>query len=170
MTRRFEVTIRDGPARIGRLRIDGTVETPAILSGGEIRSTGPIWNFPTVEDALKEGFELSKKTGKIFIGPHVAAPLHTEPPFEVAHIPTDGPSGAVVHPLARDRPPASDVYIIGAAGSLRNPRELLAAVIDIREKTPSDSALYAPALATPSNLALLTYLGVDLVEDRKSVV
>jgi archaeosine synthase len=170
MTRRFEVTIRDGPARIGRLRIDGTVETPAILSGGQIRSTGPIWNFPTVEDALKEGFELSKKVGKVFIGPHVAAPLHTEPPFQVAHIPTDGPSGAVVHPLARDRPPACDVYIIGAAGSLRNPRELLAAVIDIRKKTPSDSALYAPALATPSNLALLTYLGVDLVDETRVTV
>lgn len=170
MTRRFEVTNRDGPARAGRLRIDGTVETPAVISGDQIRSAGPIWNFPTIEEALEEGFELSKETGKIFIGPHVAVPLHTDPPFAIPSIPTDGPSGAIVHPLDRDRPPTSDVYVIGAAGSLRNPRELLAAIIKIRDETPPDSALYAPALATPANLALLIYLGVDLVDGTRVVV
>ena len=167
MTRRFEVTVRDGPARAGRLRIEGTVETPAVISGDQIRSTGPIWNFPSIGEALEEGRELSKKTGKIFIGPHVPVPLHTEPPFAIPSIPTDGPCGVVVHPLARDLPPASDVYVIGAAGSLRNPRDLVAAVIGIRERIPPDSALYAPALATPANLALLIYLGIDLVDGTR---
>ena len=170
MTRRFEVTIRDGPARAGRLRIEGTVETPAVISGDQIRSTGPIWNFPSIGEALEEGRELSKKTGKIFIGPHVPVPLHTEPPFAIPSIPTDGPCGVVVHPLARDLPPAADVYVIGAAGSLRNPRDLVAAVIGIRERIPPDSALYAPALATPANLALLIYLGVDLVDETRVAV
>jgi archaeosine synthase len=170
MTRYFEVTNRDGPARIGRLRLDETIETPAIISRDKIESAGPIWAFPSIDEALKTGTMLSGKTDKIFIGPHVAIPLHTEPPFAIPTIPTDGPSGVVVHPLTRERPPASDVYVVGAAGSLRNPRELVGAITKIRDETPPDSALYAPALATPANLALLIYLGVDLVDGTRAVV
>ncbi len=170
MTRFFEVTDRDGPARIGRLRLREAIETPAIISRNLIEYAGPIWAFPSVEEAQKAGAELSGGTEKIFIGPAVAVPLHTEPPFTIPKIPTAGPSGFVVHPLAEERPPASDVYVVGAAGSLRNPRELLAAILKIRKMTPPDSALYAPALATPANLALLTYLGVDLVDGTRVVV
>jgi archaeosine synthase len=171
MTRRcFEVTNRDGPARLGRLRLEETIETPAIISKDEIESAGPIWAFSSIEEALETGASLSEKTGKIFIGPHVAVPLHTEPPFAIPMIPTDGPSGVVVHPLKKDKPPASDVYVIGAAGSLRNPRELVGAITKIRNEIPPDSALYAPALATSANLALLIYLGVDLVDGTRAVV
>lgn len=174
MTRHFEVTDRDGPARIGRLRLDETVETPTTLSGDRIQSVGPIWAFPSIEEAIEAGLAAasapSRDPGKVFIGPHVPVPLHTEPPLTVPPILTDGPSGVVVHPLAGERPPASDVYVIGAAGSLRNPRELVAAIVKIRDMTPPDSALYAPALATPSNLALLIYLGVDLVDGARVVV
>lgn len=170
MTRFFEVTDRDGPARIGRLRLRDTIETPAIISKDLIESAGPIWAFSSVEEAQKAGAKLSEVTEKIFIGPHVAVPLHTEPPFSLPAIPAAGPSGFVVHPLSGVKPPASDVYVIGAAGSLRNPRELVAAIIKIRNMTPPDSALYAPALATPANLALLSYLGVDLVDSARVVV
>ncbi|MGC9515492.1 archaeosine synthase subunit alpha [Methanocrinis sp.] len=167
MTRFFEVTGRDGPARIGRLRLKETVETPAIISKDAIVSVGPIWAFSSIEEALKASASLSEEGGRIFIGPHVAVPLSIEPPFTVPLIPTDGPSGIVVHPLAEGRPPASDICVIEAAGSLRNPRELVGAITKIRGETPPDSALYAPALATPSNLALLIYLGVDLVDGAR---
>ncbi len=170
MTRFFEVTDRDGPARIGRLRLDETIETPAIIFRDLIDYAGPIWDFPSIDEALEAGAEISEKTGKIFIGPYAAVPLHTEPPFAIPMIPAQGPSGVVVHPLTRERPPASDVYVVGAAGSLRNPRELVGAITKIRKMTPPDSALYAPALATPANLALLIYLGVDLVDGTRVVV
>ncbi|HPJ29802.1 MAG TPA: archaeosine synthase subunit alpha [Methanothrix sp.] len=170
MTRHFEVTARDGPARIGRLRLDEPLETPAIISREAIRSAGPIWAFSSLDQARKAGAMAAEETGRIFIGPSVAVPLHTEPPFAIPWIPSKGPSGTVFHPLAKEAPPASDVYVIGAAGSLRNPRELVAAVVRIRNETPPDSALYAPALATPSNLALLVYLGVDLVDGTRVVV
>ncbi|HPE63700.1 MAG TPA: archaeosine synthase subunit alpha [Methanothrix sp.] len=171
MTRHFEVTARDGPARIGRLRLAEPIETPAIISGEMIRSAGPIWAFSSADEALLRAGEMaSEDTSKIFIGPYVAVPLHTEPPFAIPWVPSNGPSGFVVHPLAKEAPPASDVYVIGAAGSLRNPRELVAFVTRIRDETPPDSALYAPALATPANLALLVYLGVDLVDGTRAVV
>ncbi|KQC16387.1 MAG: archaeosine synthase subunit alpha [Methanothrix sp.] len=170
MTRFFEVTNRDGPARLGRLRLDDAIETPAIITKDEIAFAGPIWGFSSIEDALKAGESLSGKTDKIVIGPHVAVPFHIEPPFSVPATPTDGPSGFVVHPLLRKVPPASDVRVVGAAGSLHNPRELVAAILKIRRMKPPDSALYTPALATPANLALLIYLGVDLVDGTRVVV
>ncbi len=167
MTRFFEVTGRDGPARIGRLRLKEIVETPTIISKDAIGSVGPVWAFKSIEEALEAGVSLSSEDGRLFIGPHVAVPLSIEPPFTVPLIPTDGPSGVVVHPLVGGEPPASDVYVVGAAGSLRNPRELVGAITKIRGETSPDSALYAPALATPSNLALLIYLGVDLVDGAR---
>jgi archaeosine synthase len=170
MTRFFEVTDRDGPARIGRLRLRDAIETPAIISGDLIDYAGPIWAFPSIDEAQNAGAKLSEKAGKIFIGPTVAVPLHTAPPFTIPTITTDGTSGFVVHPLSEDRPPASDVYVVGASGTLRNPRELVAAITKIRNMTLPDSALYAPALATPANLALLIYLGVDLVDGTRVVV
>ena len=170
MTRHFEVKDRDGPARMGRLRLAAPVETPAIISRDLIQSVGPIWAFPSIEEAVSAGSAYSEEGGRIFIGPHAPFSLHTEPTLAVPPIPRGGPSGVVVHPLAMDRPPAADVYVLGAAGSLRNPRELVASIVKIREMTPPDSALYAPALATPANLALLVYLGVDLVDGARIVV
>lgn len=170
MTRYFDVKDRDGPARTGLLRLEVQVETPGILSRDQIQSVGPIWAFPSIEEAVLAGSESPREEGRIFIGPHVAVPLHTEPPLAVPPVPRDGPSGVVVHPLARDPPQAADVYVIGGAGSLRNPRELVAAIVKIREMTPPDSALYAPALATPANLALLIYLGIDLVDGTRVFV
>ena len=41
----------------------------------------------------------------------------------------------------------------------------MAAVVGLRNRTPPDTALYAPALATPANLAFLVYMGIDLLID-----
>ena len=40
-------------------------------------------------------------------------------------------------------------------------------MVGVRNRTPPDTALYAPALATPANLAALIYLGIDLVDSIK---
>ncbi len=169
MTRYFEVIGRDGPARRGRLRLERTINTPALISNDRIVSAGSLWGFGSVEEAL-EAADGHIDKDKLFIPPHVSVPLHVEPPVDLPHIETDGPCGLVVHPFFLDEPYPADVYIMGAAGSLRNPRELLKAVLEVKEKTPPDSALYAPALATPANLALLVYLGVDLVDSTRVVV
>ncbi len=169
MTRYFEVIGRDGPARRGRLLLERTINTPALISNDRIVSAGSLWSFGSVEEAL-EAADGTIDKDKLFIPPHVSVPLHVEPPVDLPQIETNGPCGLVVHPFFLDEPYPADVYIMGAAGSLRNPRELLKAVLEVKEKTPPDSALYAPALATPANLALLVYLGVDLVDSTRVVV
>ena len=47
--------------------------------------------------------------------------------------------------------------------------DLVKAIIGVRDKTAPDSALYAPALATPANLALLVYLGIDLIDGTRMI-
>ncbi|MHC1565368.1 MAG: archaeosine synthase subunit alpha [Candidatus Syntropharchaeales archaeon] len=62
--------------------------------------------------------------------------------------------------------PPEDVHILKAAKLLDNDsRKLISTITKIRDKIPPDTALYTPALARPENLALLIYLGVDLVDD-----
>jgi len=170
MTRYFEVLKRDGPARIGRLTLGKILETPCLISEKELVSAGSVWEFGSTKEAIEKAKTLSGEIGKLLIGPYVSAPLHAEPPISISQVPTDGPSGVVIHPLSHEKPPKADVYILGAAGSLRNPRELVRTILKVKNEIPPDTALYAPALATPANLALLIYLGADLVDATRVVV
>lgn len=59
----------------------------------------------------------------------------------------------------------ADIIIL--AGALRfedDPRGLSRALIKIKESTNPDTALYAPTLATPQNISMLIYAGVDIVD------
>jgi archaeosine synthase len=59
----------------------------------------------------------------------------------------------------------ADIVVIAAAGRFRdNPRGLAEALLRTRKCANPDSALYVPALATPQNLSMLVYAGVDLVD------
>ncbi|VVB72869.1 Archaeosine synthase [uncultured archaeon] len=81
----------------------------------------------------------------------------------------DGPKGVVISPFLKERPEKADVYVLAKAGTLKNPRDLVASVIAARNLTQADTALFAPALASPANLALLVYLGVDLLDTTRVV-
>lgn len=59
----------------------------------------------------------------------------------------------------------ADIVVLAAAVRFRdNPRGLTEALLRARKCANPDSALYVPALATPKNLSLLVYAGVDLVD------
>lgn len=168
MTRYFEVLRRDGPARVGRLLLERTVSTPDFLAPEDYTSAGSIFSYGSVEEALAAG-EALKGQQKLTILPYVPVALHYPAIMALPDMETDGPKGVVLHPLSEERPEEADVYVMGSAGALKNPRDLVKAVIGCKNRTRSDSALYAPALATPANLALLIYLGIDLV-DRTRVI
>lgn len=179
MTRHFEVIKRYGPARLGKLVFDETLNTPCLIPKERIVSAGPLWGFSSLEEALENADDLSE-TEKLFIGPHVSTSLHAEPPVTMPWHPREGssgektprygPIGAVIHPLSEEKLPEADVYVLAAAGSLQNPRELVRVILKVKNEIPPDSALYVPALATPSNLALLVYMGVDLFDSTKVLV
>lgn len=161
MTRYFEVMKRDGPARLGKLMLDSPVSTPAIISERDYSFAGSAFDIGSLEEVAAA---YSEKTKKLTILPYVPSALHVEPPFDLADHNVEGPKGIVLHPYYIGKPKKADVYVMGGAGSLRRPKDLINAAVSVRNEIPADTALYAPALATPANLALLIYLGIDLID------
>ncbi len=126
MTRRFEVTLRDGAARLGKLR----------------------WNER-----------------------ELMTPYIVETKEELTHLKKAATNGGLDVEVVSDindvdsRTVTADVVILGAALRFeRDPRGLSQALMRVRESINPDAALYAPALATPANLSMLIYAGVDLVD------
>jgi archaeosine synthase len=179
MTKYFEVTDRDCAARIGRLMLDQRIRTPAILNSellrkhqGSIIDCGCVWG--------RDGSpERSADPGKLLILPHRSLPPHAPleivnrppPPFSPQIACHDGAVGEVIHPAQADIPGGRDLYVIGAAALFENQaRALVDAVMRLKNNTLPDTAVYAPALATPENLAVLIYLGIDLVDDTACTI
>jgi archaeosine synthase len=168
MTKYFEVLRRDGPARTGKLLSERQISTPALITKDDYVSAGSVYSYASLQDAINAA-EALKGQKKLAILPYVPAALRSEPALELPPLELTGPKGVMVHPFSAKKPENADVYVLGNAGSLKNPRDLVAAVVGAREMTPPDTALYAPALATPANLALLVYLGIDLLDTTRVV-
>ena len=171
MTKYFEVLRRDGPARMGRLLLNRKISTPAVITPDDYMSAGSVYSYDSLDEAIaaQESLKEMKDQKKLAILPYVPAALRSEPALELPAMDLDGPEGVLVHPFSEKTPQDADVYLTSNAGSLKNPRDLVKAIISAREKTAPDSALYAPALATPANLALLVYLGIDLIDGTRMI-
>ncbi len=171
MTKIFEITHRDGAARIGKLVLERDISTPAIIQihkkNSPLIDSGSLW---------KKTAPPEPGTNKIVILPHKSLPLNTREEIikeiqeEVQPVSGWAHTGKVIHPFSQEYP-ASDLYVLGAAKQLENrARELVDSIIRLRENTRADSLLYAPALATPENLSMLVYLGVDIVDETLLII
>ena len=168
MTKYFEVLRRDGPARMGKLLLERSISSPGFITSDDYVTAGSVYSYASVDEAILAQECLGSQK-KLAILPYVPAALHSEPALELPAIEMDGPKGVLVHPFSEKKPENADVYLLGNAGTIKNPRDLVKAVINVRDATPPDTALYAPALATPANLALLVYLGLDLLDRTRMV-
>jgi archaeosine synthase len=172
MTKYFEVTRRDAAARLGKLLLKKQYPTPLILSKNKeipIIYAGSLWSRDTLSPD-------DVKPDTLVILPDKSMPLHARHEKVKEIIASckhaiqvwdnwNGPVGRIVHPACPDISRA-DLYGIGAAKQLENnPRMLAKTVVHIKNNTLPDTALYAPALATPENLSMLIYLGIDIVDD-----
>ena len=162
MTRFFEVTARDGAARLGRLLVRGGVTTPYLFCPGQgddlIVNGGNAWvrsPVPGRPDAFT-------------VPPYIGLPPRVPPEvvglYPPPEVKGDTPSGVVINP---DRTvEGADLYVLAGARSIEgDARAVLDSIIRVRESTKPDTALYLPALATPENVSLLVYLGADIVDD-----
>ncbi len=168
MTKYFEVVRRDGPARMGKLLTEPQISTPALITKDDYVSAGSVYSYASLQDAINAA-EAFRDQKKLAILPYVPAALRSEPALELPPLELAGPKGVMVHPFSAKEPEKADVYVLGNAGALKNPRDLVAAIVSVREKIAPDTALYAPALATPANLALLVYLGIDILDGTRVV-
>lgn len=63
------------------------------------------------------------------------------------------------------------IYVLKYAYQLfRKPNDFLYEIIKIREKIGYEKILYLPAISDPSNLSLLTYLGIDLFDSTNAII
>lgn len=165
MTDHFEVLERDGPARLGDLRLSEPVTTPALVDDVLIDG-GSLW--PQDRSVPEPAAD------HLTVLPHRGMPAGTREVVQEAFTPSvpavDGPTAAVVSPetaTAHD----VDAYVISGIGAHRgDARRLIEAIVTVRRAVPPDTAVYAPAIATPATVGLLAYAGVDLVDRDRAVL
>ncbi len=173
MSKIFEITHRDCAARLGKLTLDRELSTPAIIQIHEkdspIIDSGSMWQNAGIPEGISK---------KIIIAPHKSLPLHTEEDiidqmqesFDTGALlsqikASSGYTGIVIHPF-HQKPIEANLYVLGAAKQLENhARDFVNSIIRLKETTRADSLLYTPALATPENLSMLVYMGVDIVDE-----
>ena len=173
MTTYFEVVKRDGPARIGKLRLKDEIKTPHVINCESLDEKGPIvamgslLNYKSKEEILNF-VKKNKSPKKLIILPYTPFLARKEKEI-ICDLPDKFPKGIVINmPLDLDKEKSNlfDLYVLACSNQLKtNPRALVSSIIEIRNKIPPDAALYLPSFATPKNLAILVYLGVDVFDD-----
>ncbi len=178
MSKIFEITHRDGAARLGKLSMDREISTPAIIriheKDSSIIDSGSLWQNAVKPECVSK---------KIVIAPHKSLPLHTEEEIieqmqesfdtgaALSQIKANSCyTGIVIHPF-HQKSAEADLYVLGAAKQLENhARDFVNSIIRFKENMRADSLLYAPALGTPDNLSMLVYMGVDIVDETFPII
>ena len=166
MTEYFEVRHRDGAARVGELALSDPIRTPGLV-GDALADAGSLW---AADRSVPEG-----SADALTVLPHRAFPPGTpsgvQEAFDVPAPEIDGPSAAVVS-RATVGERGTDAYVLsGASELIGHARAFVETLIAVRAAIPDDAALYLPGVATPGNVGLLAYAGVDLVDaDRATLL
>ncbi|QLC49007.1 DUF5591 domain-containing protein [Methanolobus zinderi] len=183
MTRYFEVLQRDGAARIGKLIFGETAQTPYIIDTRTLSSedslitdAGSVWGSGSFEEAERNFKKIREavKDNSLVILPHQSYP--PEVPEEIKDSATcrydpdsEGPTGEIYRPGCSSD--ARDMYILEGAGCFENnARQFFNELIEMKKGIAADTAVYTPNICLPENLAMLIYLGVDIVDNTKALV
>ena len=159
MTDYFEVHERDGAARLGEVRLTDPVTTPA-LADPFLVDAGSLW---TTDRDVPDG------DGSVLtVLPHRSFPAGTRAEvresFRVDHPDLDAPTAAVVD-SGSARHVGADAYVLSdASGFVGHAEAFHEAILAVKRNVPADTALLLSGVATPRNVALLAYAGVDLVD------
>jgi archaeosine synthase len=140
---KFDIRKRDGLARTGIFwNDDVSVRLPMAL---EVESLFPDLNH-------REGTNL---------------PLCAPPAMAEQYPPVNRGQPISIHPgLENSAQSGECVMVENWHTALTNPRKYVDWLIGLKEKTPVDTAWYAPASALPSNVHLLCYSGFELFDFR----
>ena len=84
---------------MGKLSLEQTIQTPAIISKDDYLCRGSVFCFGSTEEAVKST-PTTYGDKKLVILPYVPSALHVEPLLELPDQGLDGPKGIVVHPFS----------------------------------------------------------------------
>lgn len=138
---RFNIRKRDGLARTGLFDTGtGTVKLPGAADTEEL--------FPALRERSLTNMPL-------------AAPATLVQQYP----PADGGQPITIHPRRENTAESGDcVMAAGWHTAYANPRMYVEWLMALKEKTPVDTAWYAPAAAVPATVAILCYSGFDLFD------
>jgi archaeosine synthase len=165
VTEYFEIHERDSAARLGELRLDEPVDTPGLVDG-VLEDAGSEWT-PGERDPTGDDSALTVLPHRALPG---GTPEEVQEAFSLDYPDVDFPSAAVVSSETAG-PQGTDAYVLSNAQQLAgHAQAFVEGIVDVRESIPADTALYLPGVATPGNVAVLAYAGVDLFDTDRAVV
>jgi archaeosine synthase len=139
---RFNIRKRDGLARTGIFETDKKVSLK-LPAAADIEAL-----FPDLAGMANTNLPLS-------------APIALVKHFP----PQEGKLPVIIHPQLDSTAASGDcVMPMGWQTAFANPRTYVDWLVQLKEKTPVDTAWYAPAAALPSTIAILCYSGFDLFD------
>ena len=140
---RFNIRKRDGLARTGMFQVnDSAPDLPVAL---EVETLFPDLN-------TREGTNM---------------PLCAPPALVKQYPPINEGPPVTIHPHLDNHARSGDcVMVADWHTAFLNPRNYVDWLITLKEKTPVDTAWYAPASALPSTMHILCYSGFDLFDFR----
>lgn len=139
---RFNIRKRDGLARTGTFETDMKIslKLPAAADTSAL--------FPDLGCMANANLPLSAP---------VALVKH--------YPPKAGMQPVIIHPQLDSTAASGDcVMAMGWHTAFANPRNYVDWLVQLKEKTPTDTAWYAPAAGLPSTIAILCYSGFDLFD------
>ena len=171
---RFEVIARDATARIGVIEIEGKKEeTPCMLwYSSERISTPPFASlFLSEEKAISSSGSIFVPRKKKILSIPTSFVYPYTLPDELHEISGEWNKekasffqivdAKAINKITLD----SSIYVLANAREIfSKPREFVRSIINIRKKIGYQKALYAPGLAEPSNIAILSYLTIDIFD------
>ena len=190
---RFEVKNRDGPARIGELLIkDRKITTPNILFVNTSRFKAPNFadilltnnNIKTERSTLRIGDDAfsslaSEVNGELSINNYLIYPKDVSKKLHLFAIKFNKKqmSNCYVMPSKKEtindalKDSNSSLFIVANAAQLLSQQsKFVEFITELREKIGYQKMIYLPCIGNPTNLALLTYLGIDFFDSMSAII
>jgi archaeosine synthase len=154
-------------ARIGSLKYSRLeVSTPNVLYAEDDGLQRPEWAEVCISDQEKPGCVLVGG-GLEKLGPDATMPLSKPLSLADLELPSQPDRGDVAFVANAEEAKGSDKEIVALQNAIefiRHPKDFARSMTDLRKAAGYQRAIYTPILATPSNLPILVYCGVDLVD------
>lgn len=116
-------------------------------------------------------FTPNKEEGNVTIGPDFPHPMSLEN-LDI-DVGTTGESfNAVVVHRGKEIPNEDgiEILVVGNAIELiRHPKEFIDEIVRLKSSTKGSCLIYLPGMATPSNIAFLTYCGIDIFDSTRVI-
>jgi archaeosine synthase len=174
----LEVLARCGVARTAAWTVgDRSIDTPCVLFAVTPRHPPrPFAKVLLTDMPLEDPRPVFVDGGSLFrpraTRGDLAVPADAAKPAALPDLerPPNPPGLVAIAITARDvaaHPEAEVVALGDAIGFLRRAKAFVATVVELRRAMGHARLLYTPGLATPGNLAVLAYTGVDLVDSTR---